>query len=276
VFEIVRLDAHNPGPMTGSGNNTYLLGPACHERAAILVDAGVGDARHLSAIDDVLRVNGARLERVIVTHAHADHASGVEELARRYPGTVFLKHLWQEADRRYSVPWQPLIDGDTADVGGDRLTIVHTPGHSPDHIVVWHAATLTAFTGDLVIAGGSVMIQASRGGSMAQYMASLERMLALEPARLLPAHGDAINDPADVLNAYLQHRRMRERQVVEALAAGRDTVPAIADSIYDGLSPELMAAAQENVVAHLDKLKTEGRASEDHGRWRLRLPGVST
>jgi glyoxylase-like metal-dependent hydrolase (beta-lactamase superfamily II) len=111
------------------------------------------------------------------------------------------------------------------------------------------------------------MIHWSRGGDLGQYMSSLERLLALEPRRLLPAHGPVIDDPREVLTGYLEHRRQRERQVLAALHAGQATVQAIAESIYDGLAPALMPAAQENVRAHLEKLKSDGRATDLHGRW---------
>ena len=113
------------------------------------------------------------------------------------------------------------------------------------------------------------MIEASRGGSLAKYLASLERIRNLEPLRLLPAHGPLIDDPASVLTQYLEHRMMRERQVLDALAKGRDTIPAIAESIYDGLNPALMPAARENVRAHLEKLQEEGTAFEQNGRWTI-------
>jgi glyoxylase-like metal-dependent hydrolase (beta-lactamase superfamily II) len=143
------------------------------------------------------------------------------------------------------------------------------PGHSPDHLVLWHEPTRTAFTGDLVVASSSVMIHTSRGGSLAAYLDSLERLLAMEAAMLLPAHGPAVDDPASLLTSYLEHRRLRERQVIASLEAGRTTVQAITESIYDGLEPALMGAARENVLAHLEKLKAEGRAAEDDGRWTL-------
>ena len=93
-------------------------------------------------------------------------------------------------------------------------------------------------------------------------------MRALEPARLLPAHGPAVDEPDALLAAYLAHRRTREAQVLEALGRGRATVQAIADSIYDGLEPALLAAARENVRAHLEKLRAEGRVVEENGRWK--------
>ena len=60
-----------------------------------------------------------------------------------------------------------------------------------------------------------------------------------------------------------------KRQVIAALSGGRDTVHEIADSIYDGLGAALMAAARENVRAHLEKLRSEGAAAEQSGRWIL-------
>jgi glyoxylase-like metal-dependent hydrolase (beta-lactamase superfamily II) len=153
-------------------------------------------------------------------------------------------------------------------VGAEALVVLRTPGHAPDHIVLWHEPTRTAFTGDLVILGGSVMIHTSRGGDLREYLASLERVRALGARRLMPAHGPAIEDPEGVLTAYLDHRALRERQVVAALGSGLATVQAIAESIYDGLDPALMPAARENVRAHLDKLKAEGRAAEEGGCWR--------
>jgi glyoxylase-like metal-dependent hydrolase (beta-lactamase superfamily II) len=111
------------------------------------------------------------------------------------------------------------------------------------------------------------MIQWSRGGDLRQYLISLERVLALKPERVLPAHGPEITEPAALLNQYLDHRRMRERQVLDALARGRDTVQSIAECIYDGLDPALLPAAHENVRAHLEKLRAEGLAFEASDRW---------
>jgi len=265
VLTPVLLDAHNPGPMTGRGNNTYLVaGPGGD---AVLIDAGVGDSHHLADLRAELDSRSARLTRLLVTHGHADHASGAPAIAAAHPGVRVQKFPWRGVDEAAGVGWEALADGDEVRLGDDVLRVVHTPGHSPDHLVFWDPAARTAFTGDLVVRGGSVMIHASRGGKLGQYLSSLERVRQLGAVRLLPAHGDPIDDPEAILQEYLAHRRMRERQVVEALAAGRRTVPAIADSIYHGLDPALLPAAHENVRAHLEKLKDDGRAVEDNGTW---------
>jgi glyoxylase-like metal-dependent hydrolase (beta-lactamase superfamily II) len=107
---------------------------------------------------------------------------------------------------------------------------------------------------------------------MTEYLASLERIIALGPSRLLPAHGPDVDDPDALLRAYRAHRLQREAQVVEALSAGLALVPDIAGTIYDGLAPALLPAAHETVRAHLEKLRHEGRAVDEDGRWRLLLP----
>ena len=261
----ILLDAHNPGPMTGRGNNTYLL--VGSDRQAVLIDAGVGDPHHLAALQAELQRHSARLAHVLVTHGHSDHASGATALRAAHRGTRFHKCPWPGVVESVAVAWEPFADGDKLGVGDDVLIAVHTPGHSPDHVVFWDPNARTAYIGDLVVSGSSVMIHSSRGGKLAQYMSSLERVRQLDAVRLLPAHGDEVTDPESILEEYLRHRRMRERQVLEALAAGRGTVQAIADSLYHGLNPALLPAAQENVRAHLDKLKDDGRAVEDNGIW---------
>lgn len=263
----ILIQAHNPSPMTGRGNNTYLIRGS---RTAALIDAGIGEAGHLAAIEAELGAGAVALEDVLVTHAHADHAAGARALASAHPRARFSKYPWPEEDSRYFDRWRHLHDAERLIVADEvALEVLHTGGHSPDHVAFWHAPSRSAFTGDLVVLGSSVMIHWSRGGEMRQYLAALERLISLEPARMYPAHGAVITEPEAVLKGYLAHRRMREEQVVAALAAGFSSVQAIADFIYHGLEGPLLLAARENVRAHLEKLRTDGVVQFRDGRWFL-------
>ena len=259
----IAVHAHNPGPFTGPGNTTWLL----RGRFPLLIDAGSGKDRHLD--DLAAALGGERLARVLVTHAHSDHAAGAAALAERMPHVRFAKMPWPERDRLYEVAWEPLADNDVVEAGDDELVAVHTPGHAPDHLCFWHRESRSLFCGDLAVAGTTVVIPASGGGDLGSYLASLERVLALEPARLLPAHGPVIDRPGAVLRGYLAHRREREEQVLAALAAGDTSPDEIVSRVYVGLDPALASMARDSVMAHLLKLERAGRVRRSLGGWTI-------
>ena len=265
-MEPVAIHAFNPGPMTGDGNWTWLL-PG---RVPTLIDAGTGDLRHLDAVEAALA--GSRLAQVLVTHAHVDHASGAVALAERFAGARFLKMPWPERDSRWPAPWEPIEDGQEIEAGDERLRAVHTPGHAPDHVCFWHDESRTVFSGDLAVKGTTVYIPPNLRGDLADYLASLERVRALRPVRLLPAHGPVIDDPETLLSGYLEHRREREEQIVAALRSGDRAPDALVPLIYRGLKEGLFQVARETVLAHLLKLEREGRAVRRGDSWHIMEP----
>ena len=250
----IPIHACNPGPYTGAGNWTYLI----RGRETTLIDAGTGEPQHLEAVAHAL--DGAALTQVVVTHGHTDHASGVTALAARFPGVRFLKMPWPERDARWPAPWEPLADGSVVPAGDDTLVAVHTPGHAPDHLCLWHAASRTMFCGDLAQKGTTIYIPSNLQGDLMAYLTSLERVLALQPERLLPAHGPIIEDPERVLRGYIEHRREREAQIIALLREGERTPEAMVERMYHGLKETLVPMARESVLAHLLKLEREGRA----------------
>jgi hydroxyacylglutathione hydrolase len=229
MSDTVLIPAANPGPLTGTGNNTWLIDGA----EPTLVDAGVGGAEHLDAIARALR--GRALARVLVTHGHADHASGIPALTAR--------------------GWRRLSDGTRVRAGDIELVTLHTPGHAEDHACFWHEATRDLFTGDMLIAHTTVMIPEGGGGDLADYLASLERLKALAPARAYPGHGAIIDRPVTLIEEYLAHRALRDRQILACLADGITDVDAIVARIYTGVPAAVLPAARLTVKAHLRKLR---------------------
>lgn len=261
MLDPVPLHAANPGPITGAGNWTWLL----QGRTPTLIDAGVGEPSHLEALARAL--DGSTLAQVLVTHAHTDHASGAPAIAAQHPRTRFRKMLWPERDSKWPAAWTPLADGDVVDAGDTMLTAIHTPGHAPDHMCFWHAQSRSVFCGDLALQGTTVWIPVSLQGDLAAYLASLERVLTLDPARMYPGHGPVIDQPSTLLRKYLDHRREREAQVLDALRAGDADPAAIVARVYVGIRESAVALARESVLAHLIKLEREGRVRRDGELW---------
>lgn len=232
----VLLRANNASEWTGpTGNNTWLLpGPP-----SVLIDAGTGDMAHVDAIASALA--GAPLDLVLITHHHVDHAAGIPALLDRWPDAVV----------RGGGVGAPLTDDETFECGGTTLRALHTPGHAPDHFCFLDERSRGVYCGDLARLGGTVVIPASRGGDLGQYLQSLERIRDLQPSRLLPAHGPIIEDPADLIDTYIRHRRERHAEILEAVADGLHTPAEIVARVYPGLPAGLVAAAEDTVLAHL-------------------------
>jgi glyoxylase-like metal-dependent hydrolase (beta-lactamase superfamily II) len=254
-MEPIILFAGNASAWTGpTGTNTYLLTGA----VPTLVDAGVGDPAHLESIAASLA--GVPLARVVITHGHADHASGLVPLRERWP--VLLVFDPREAVKAGGPG--PIAAGD------GYLTPIHTPGHSPEHVCFLDEAAGDVYCGDLARANGTIVIPGRRGGNLRQYLESLKRIRDVKPRRLLPGHGPIVTDPASLIDGYLAHRADREAQVVAVLRLRPATAEEIAPEIYGRLADRIGLAAAETVYAHLVKLEEDGVAARDaDGRWRL-------
>ncbi|HEV8439155.1 MAG TPA: MBL fold metallo-hydrolase [Methylomirabilota bacterium] len=266
---VARVLGLNPGMMTGPGTNTYLVG----RRHPILIDTGAGVTGYVPLFDEYLGRRGwSRPERVLLTHRHRDHIGGVADLRQRFPGLSVTKMIFKDSDLPEGI--EDLRDGQT--VAGDGVTLipVHTPGHASDHLCYYLPEEQALFSGDLILSGSTTVIP-DEDGDLGQYLDSLRRVQRLGARRIYPAHGPVIEDAPAKIQEYLDHRMLRERQILEALGNGARTIPEMVKTIYADVPVMLHGHAGMSVHSHLKKLKQEARVSEEvvHGapsRWTLR------
>jgi len=241
-IRIERVLAPNAGPFTGPGTNTWLLESAGE---LIVIDPGPISDPHLEAI--VAAVGQRSVASVLVTHSHSDHAPLANPLAREFEVPAYGYASGPDFD-----PDLRLTEGSTALVGDIALEVIHTPGHSDDHLCFLTGRIL--FTGDHIMGGSSVMVE-----DMGSYLRSLERLQHLELERLYPGHGPEIEQPQEIISWYIAHRLQREQEILEAIAGGAVGVDAIVETVYRDVDRSLHPLAARSVAAHLRKLEEEGR-----------------
>src|SRR5579875_2858173 len=204
---VVTVLGHNPSAFTGPGTNTYLIGSGDRP---ILLDTGQGVPiwadMLVVALKDVCNASG--LDRIVLTHAHVDHIGGVSQVRERFGELAVLKLPWPEKDTAAGVTPTVLHDGDL--IGGEGVTLraIFTPGHAPDHLCYYLEEEGAVFTGDVVLGAGTTVIPDDTG-DLGQYMASLRRLLELQPARIYPAHGPVVEKAPDKIREYIAHRELR-------------------------------------------------------------------
>ena len=263
-----RLRAPNPGPLTGSGTNTYIVGHG----ETVVIDPGPALNAHVEAI---LRAVPGPIAWILVTHAHLDHSPAARELAARSGARVAGAAL--PALGRHDSSFAPdrvLADDDVIRTADVELRAVHTPGHASNHLCYWDARARRLFTGDHIIDGSTVVIDPP-DGDMAQYMASLRKLEALDAAVLLPGHGEPLTEPRAAIDALLAHRGRREAKVLRSVTAGQALgLEALVRVVYDDVDASLHRVAMRSLLAHLLKLEAEGRIVVEGDGWRRREPAL--
>lgn len=250
-----RIVAPNPGFMTGPGTNTYLVGI---DEVAV-IDPGPDDRRHVEAI-----VGASMRERVrwvLLTHTHPDHWPAAARVADATGAEILAFGRVPKADGPVRID-RAVGDGDVIEGTEFGLEVLHTPGHAPNHLCFVLEEERVLFTGDHVLQGTTTVVSPDRGGDMVAYLASLERLRKLRRiARICPAHGDVMEDPKAVLDEYVAHRKMRERQILKVLGEGPARIPEIVARIYTDTPEVLHPVAARQVHAHLLKLRGEGKVA---------------
>lgn len=256
---IRRIVANNPGPYTFLGTNTYVVGNG----QVAIIDPGPADERHLKAIAAATR--GESLTHILVTHSHHDHCDSARALQTLLGGEIGAfgptgtprgagaPGLGDSLFDPAFVPDRRLGDGDAIKGKDFALDVLHMPGHSPDHLCFALVGKRIVFTGDHVM-GWNTTVIAPPEGNMANFLASLERLMQRHDKMFLPGHGGRIQTPQRVVKAYIMHRKWREQTILACLEEGVNTIPRIVDRLYGALDAELKEAAALSVLAHLEHL----------------------
>lgn len=247
----------NPGMMTGPGTNTYLVG----RRDPILIDTGAGVPDYVPLLERYLGERGfTQPSRVLLTHRHRDHLGGVDQLRERFRGLRVSK--MRHRDAGLPEPIEDLRDGEVVHGEGVTLVPVYTPGHASDHLCYYLVEERALFTGDVVLGGSTTVIPAD-DGDLLDYLASLRKLLDLDVRRIYPAHGPVIEDGPGRIREYIDHRMLRERQILEGLADRVETIPDLVKRIYVDVAAALHPVAALSVESHLKKLAREHRVREE-------------
>jgi glyoxylase-like metal-dependent hydrolase (beta-lactamase superfamily II) len=264
-----RILAPNPSPFTFTGTQTYIVGAG----AVAVIDPGPDDPRHVEALLGALA--GERVEAILCTHTHRDHSPASRPLAAASGAPIVgcaplaIADDGPRADAAFDFDYAPdrvLADGERLEGEGWTLAAVATPGHTSNHLCFALGGTGLLFTGDHVM-GWSTTVVSPPDGDMTDYMASLDLLLARQDAAYLPAHGPAVEDPHAHIRRLIEHRHMRERQILCHVEAGVGRIADMVPDMYRDIDPRLHPAAARSVLAHLVDLERRGTVRRESERW---------
>lgn len=265
--DVLRLTANNPGPFTFHGTNSYVIG----RNAVAVIDPGPDDPEHLRAL--IKAIGGRPVSHIFVSHTHRDHSPLARRLQAETGGVIAAEGPHRAArdlhvgetnllDASCDLDFKPdlaLAENALTECDGFSIRTVLTPGHAANHAAFALEGSGMLFSADHVMAWATSIV-APPDGAMADYMASLDRLLARNDRILLPGHGGPVTKPKTFMRGLKAHRKMRERAISERLMAGDRTIAAIVAAIYRDTDPRLHGAAALSVLAHLEDLVSRGGA----------------
>ena len=266
---VSRLLGRNPGPMTGPGANSYLIGA---DRLC-LVDPGPRDAEQFDSF--MAAIGKRQLDYILVTHTHGDHSPGALRLHEATGAELVGLPAPDVAGHDKSfLPSRQWRGGDQLDCGEYTIELIHTPGHVSNHLCFLLQEELLLFTGDHVLQGTTSVILPP-DGDMGAYLDSLHELRARPLRALAPGHGDIMHGPHDEIDKLIAHRLKREQKTIDCLQQMGDvTIEELVLKVYDDVAPHLLPWAQKTLLAHLIKLQRDARVEQVEKRWVLRSAAV--
>lgn len=259
-----RILGRNPGPMTGPGTNSYLIG----DQKLCLLDPGPLNAEQFDSF--MAAIDGRELAYILATHTHGDHspaAAGIHEATgAELVGIPAPEGIAQDKSFIPSGTWK---DGDVIDCEEYSIQLIQTPGHVSNHICYYIVGEGFLFTGDHVLQGTTSVILPP-DGDMSSYLHSLERLLELDLRFLAPGHGGVMDQPYEEIKSLIVHRLKREEKVYAGLQKlGECSIDELVLTVYDDVAEHLIPWAKKTMLAHLIKLQKEQRIEETQIGWKI-------
>uniref|UniRef100_A0A8C4Q5K7 Endoribonuclease LACTB2 n=1 Tax=Eptatretus burgeri TaxID=7764 RepID=A0A8C4Q5K7_EPTBU len=256
---VFRVLGCNPSAVTMQGTNTYLVGSGNRQ---ILIDTGEGVPEYNDCMKQACLQLNCSIQEVIITHWHLDHSGGVSDI-RRLTNSVNLKVSklprvpFQEETIDYGGGYTFVSHGGLITTDGATLRVLHTPGHTDDHMALLLEEEGAVFSGDCVLGETTAVFE-----NLRDYMNSLKAIMNLVPSLIYPGHGPVVRNAVGWLKNYITHREQREMQLLSAMQAEPShsyTPSDLVSIVYTDIPTNLVRLAIINVHQHLTKLEEEGK-----------------
>jgi glyoxylase-like metal-dependent hydrolase (beta-lactamase superfamily II) len=264
---------------------TYNAGVFVSAGQAVLIDPGLFPDE-VDRIRAAVYEQDARPHRLVVTHSHWDHLLGPEY----FPGVPVVQQAeavavlaeFRAAIERQATEWErqsrverthpfAMPEPDevferetTLTVGDEVLRLIHAPGHAPEHLVVYHAATGLLWAGDMLSDIEIPFVMES----LARYRDTLKTLAALDVRMLVPGHGHATAS-ADEIERRFGRDRVYLDDLHERVAFGVQAGRSLAQTLRacEGLSPLQGNDGPHRLNVETAFLELGGRTEAGHEGW---------
>ncbi|MBX7111531.1 MAG: MBL fold metallo-hydrolase [Dehalococcoidia bacterium] len=251
-------------PMHPDFTSIYLVGP--EKGQSLTIDSGEALDHYRWFLRGYLAASErAEIGIAAITHHHSDHSGNLKWVKEHLKADVAIPAGGRPLLKGLIPPQvDTLEDGDTIELGkGVRVQVLHTPGHSIDSLCYYLEDEGVLFTGDTLLGSSTTTVW-----NLAAYRKSLQRLVDLPNLNVIcPGHGKIVNDPRERLQMYIDHRDLRERQILSTLKdSGPITSWDIMLRLYPDIAPGLRRGADNNVRRHLEQLEAEGALTVHPGK----------